>query len=455
MRVRNALSAVATLTLLLVSCAGDDDDPADAVPEESATDEPRAEAVVQDGSAYLIVADQPELKLYVYSVPGHSLIAEFDGISVNDHTGFLSLPDGRVLFMDEAVEELVVLQTARDDAEIVARVPAGSGVHLAVDPGLRYAAVSSGFWDDEAGARVDPALTLVDLDSYQPTEIPIETGEPGVALVDDPLRLLHRNDQPARVEVFPVDSVLDGDLSFAEDLPIGPAGHGEAVSDSRGRFYVATDDGVEALDFGAGTLERVDVTPWSASGRDGGRAFYFRMSADGERIVSYVANRAPDQAWGDWENDAYILDLDTNEATRVPLADGYVWRMGIGEDYATYFNLTPIGDAEGDQAHLLDLDADSETFGTVVARVPLPELTRRAEPEPEIWMQPDAEYRRVTMTPDGRYSYITNGGDGTITVIDTTERAIVSTIDTPTALSGGGSLTTVEIGAEFVDTIAR
>jgi YVTN family beta-propeller protein len=234
----------------------------------------------------------------------------------------------------------------------------------------------------------------------------------------------------------------------------GEAGHGEAVSHERDRLYVATNDGIEVIGVDD-TLEAIETTPWDVDGRTGGRAFYVRLSTDGNSLVTYLANRAPNQPWGEWENDAYLLDLDTNEATRIPLANGYVWRMGISDSHAAYFNLTPDGDPDGDQVHLLDLDADSATFGTIVASVALPELSNRATGDTEIWMQPDAEYRRITMTPDGQYVYVTNGGDGTISVIDTEERAIVATIDAPSALVGGGSVTTAQSGFELVDTVAR
>jgi YVTN family beta-propeller protein len=407
-----------------------------------------------DTSPYLVVADQNEAMLYVYDVPDHELVAEFDGLEVNDHTGFLSLPDGRVLFVDDAAQELVVLEVGNGEAEIGARVAAGPGVHLAVDGDAQYAVVSSGQWDDASGERLDPALTLVDLDTYESTQFPITTGEPGIAIVGDPLRLLHRNDEPPRLEVFPVDGVLEDQFSFTEELVIGEAGHGEAVSHERDRLYVATNDGIEVIGVDD-TLEAIETTPWDVDGRTGGRAFYVRLSTDGNSLVTYLANRAPNQPWGEWENDAYLLDLDTNEATRIPLANGYVWRMGISDSHAAYFNLTPDGDPDGDQVHLLDLDADSATFGTIVASVALPELSNRATGDTEIWMQPDAEYRRITMTPDGQYVYVTNGGDGTISVIDTEERAIVATIDAPSALVGGGSVTTAQSGFELVDTVAR
>jgi hypothetical protein len=70
-----------------------------------------------DTSPYLVVADQNEAMLYVYDVPDHELVAEFDGLEVNDHTGFLSLPDGRVLFVDDAAQELVVLEVGNGEAE--------------------------------------------------------------------------------------------------------------------------------------------------------------------------------------------------------------------------------------------------------------------------------------------------------------------------------------------------
>jgi YVTN family beta-propeller protein len=404
---------------------------------------------------HLLIADPAASRLYVYEVPAHKPIAEFEDVAPNTHVGFVALPDGRVLFVDDVAEEVVVLRVAAGGAEIEARVASGPGIHLAVDPEARYAAVSSGRYDPVTWALSEAAMTLVDLDTYERVQFEVQTGEPGVLLGGEPLQLFHRNDNPAQLEAYPVSDLLRGRFTYTERVAIGEAGHGEAIAHALGRMYLATDDGLEVVGFEGDALEHLTTVPWDASGRTGGRAFYLRLGVEGRTVITYMANRQPGTPWGEWQNDAYLLRTDTLEATRVALGQGMVWRLGLGGSYAVFFNVTPEGHPEGDQAYLLNTDPESQDFGTLIAKLALPPLQHRPSPDAPPWEQAGVEDRRATLTPDGRYAYVSNGGEGKISVIDTQARAISETIEVKTALRGGGYLFAVQADMPFTETLAK
>lgn len=58
-----------------------------------------------DNAGHLLVADPAAAKLYVYSVPALELEAEFSEIRVAEHSGFLPISGGRVLFVNEKETE--------------------------------------------------------------------------------------------------------------------------------------------------------------------------------------------------------------------------------------------------------------------------------------------------------------------------------------------------------------
>lgn len=401
---------------------------------------------------YLVIADTTAATLHVASLPDGAIVASIPDITMSDHAGFLPLPDGRVLFTTSGeTSELVALDLADGTPEITGRVtlPGGS-IHLSVNPSVTHAAVSSGTWSEADGALLDPAITLVDLATWTSIDQPIETGEPGVILTDE--LVLHRNDDPARLEAWPIADILVDAGTMSGSVPIGALGHGEAYEANLGQAFVATEDGIDVLDVTGPQPVFVKTFPWDTADRMGGRAFYLRIATTGDSLVSYVTNRDA-EAWGDWTTDAFIADLTSDEVIRVPLGDGLVYRAGIGEDCALFFSQVPKEDPTGDQAFLLDLDTDSETYGEIIATIPLEPLSGQGSAETSIW---DAgELRIAAMTPDGDWGFVTNGGDGTVSVIDADAGAIAGTITVPTPLSGGGYLVAVQPGRPLIDNIGK
>lgn len=398
-----------------------------------------------DGEGRLVVADIAAERLYVYTVPALDLVAELPGLKLSEHAGFLPLPDGRLMFIDELRSELVTLQVGAGRApEVVGRVAVpGPVTHFAIDPAGTHVAVGS-------DSKERP-LTVVDLAAGTTRSFKVETGEPGVILGGNPLVLVHRNDKPAQFEAYPLARIQAGEYGPTGVVDIGKAGHGEAISHSLRRVYSATDDGLDALNLVGDGLKFHATLPWATPERRGGRAFFMRLSDDGNFIYSYLRiSGGADNPWQNWQNDAYIADLRTDEVTRVPLGPGLVYRQAQSARYALYFNIHP----DGDNAYLLDADPGSASFRTVVATVPLEPLTSAPKPG-ESPFGDGQESRRAAISPDGRWGFVSHGGDGRISVIDTDERRVVRTLAIPTPLQKGGYLVAVQPGTPFVDTIGR
>jgi hypothetical protein len=398
-----------------------------------------------EGDGHLVVADIAAERLYVYSVPTLDLIAELSGLKVSEHAGFLPLPDGRLLFVDELRGDLATLLVGPGrQPEIVGRVPVPTPVsHFAVNPTITHAVVGS--QDKER------PLTVIDIADGTARSFKVATGEPGVLLGGDLLVLVHRNDKPAQFEAYPLARIVDGNHQPTSVVDIGKAGHGEAISHGLGRVYSATDDGVDALDLVGESLKFRATLPWAASARTGGRAYFVRLSNDGNYLYSYLRiSGGSDTPWQNWQNDAYIADLRSDEVTRVPLGPGLVYRQAQSDRYVLYFNIHP----DGDHAYLLDADPASSGFRGIVATIPLEPLTRAPEPG-ESPFGAGQESRRATISPDGRWGFISHGGDGRISVIDTSDRRVARTLTVPTPLEKGGYLVAVQPGMPLADTIGR
>ncbi|MBM4408200.1 MAG: hypothetical protein FJ038_06310 [Chloroflexi bacterium] len=347
---------------------------------------------------------------------------------------------------DGDTHELVVLDLAGTTPKIDARVKlAGPATHIAISPAYDYVAVSSGEGKN---------FTLVDLATMATTVVPLITGEPGIMLAGSPLAVYHRNDEPAIVEVFRVADIVAGRLEPAQQVAIGPAGHGEVAVHGLNRVMVATDEGVDLLDVIGGGVRYDRQLPWNTVDRQGGRGYYARLGSDGVRAFSYlriVADPDKDESWETWElwdNDSYIANAQTGEVRRTELGKGLVYRMGLGANRALYSRIHP----DGDEAIVLDTDVTSPTFGSVLSRIPLPSLTRGPVAGVEPW---SSESRRVTIMPDDSLGFVTAGGDSKVVVIDISSGAIRTTLTTPTPLAGGGYLLAVGPGMDATDTIGR
>jgi hypothetical protein len=426
----------------------------------SATASPLSNAL-EDSDGYLVVADTEAQRLYVYSIPGFELAAEFDEIEVGAHSGTVALPDGRLLIPDERNKQLAVLKLTRDqEPAIVARAPLPSLIGLrqdwsAVDPGLQYYFSTSG----DSQSPID-VLSIVNLQDYTTKQLKFDLKEPDsefgvISGGDAPVVLAHLAEA---VEAYPLESLLDsevtldslvnGELQPSSTIPVGEGGHGAAFAHGLGLGAFSTLAGLEIIRLTGATLSDHSILPWDADGRSGGRNARPRLSYDGNYIYGPLAPSGEPEEWAERQNDVHIANLKEGTVKRIELAEGVVGRWGISESYALFFNLHP----DGDHAHLLDVDPDSATFQEIVASIELDPLSNPSVPGSPTT---EAESRFAAITPDGRWAFVSHGGDGIVSVIDTQQQQVVKKLEIPSSLKGGGYLAAVQPGARLVDTAGR
>ncbi|MGC4108387.1 MAG: hypothetical protein QM753_18860 [Thermomicrobiales bacterium] len=142
-------------------------------------------------------------------------------------------------------------------------------------------------------------------------------------------------------------------------------------------------------------------------------------------------------------------DISSDEVTRTELGAGYVFRFALTPDSVLF---SRIG-GEGDAALVVDLAADSPTFGTVKAEIAIPPMTTGPKAGEDIYAA--NQYRAVAATPDGALGFVTQGGDGQVVVVDLERGALGETITVPSPLDGGGYLAVFGTAASFTDRIGR
>jgi hypothetical protein len=395
----------------------------------------------------LVVADPAAERLFVYTVPDFDLLATFEGVRLDLHSGTIALPDGRLLLADARAGEFLVLRagwTGTPAVEGRARIPTPTA-WSAVDPGLRYF-VASSFRDapTETAAIVD----LASLRVHQRVFDMKGDDELHPVLGGDPLTLYAS--VTGELQTFPLADLLAGRAAApTATAPLGRGTHGPVIAHTLNRLAVSTLAALEVVDFAGPTLGRRRLLPWDASGRSGGRNARPRLAYDGRRVYGALWPPLPPAQWAERQNDIHIANLEDGTVRRVALAAGIVPRFAISEVYALFFNVHPAGDA----AYLLDVRPDSDSFQRVVARIPL----ARLETNPPVPGESPAGRgsRSGAITPDGRWAFVSHGGDAKVSVIDTAAKRVVRTLVVPTPLRGGGYMVAMQPAARLVDTVGR
>lgn len=393
---------------------------------------------VAGGEEFLAVADPEAGMLHVFALPGLGLIDTVENVAANAHVGFIPLPNGQLLFMDDAGARLMAVEVHGDHLDTFeAVIPGTSFSHIAIDSdAARIAAVGS---DDPAAP-----ISLVNLETWETRPVAVrEPGEVGLFLTHDVL--FHRVSLDLVQGVVAMEEVLAGNVAMVSSVQIGPGGHGESITLSGDTLYTATDEGIEAVAWDGTKLTFLTTHPWDSTDRSGGRGYFQRLSLDGSKVISYTADRAaPETEWETWTNDAVLIDTVEGVTERVGLGTGYVYRFGLAQEAALYYR---IG-GDGDEAILLDLAS-----GEVTARIPLePMSTGPVAGEP---IYENNQYRAVTSSTDGAWGFVTQGGDGVVVVLDLATASVAGTIDAGSPLNGGGYLAVFGAEQSFTDTIGR
>jgi hypothetical protein len=194
----------------------------------------------------LVVADPAAERLFVYAVPGFDLLATFEDVRLDLHSGTIPLPDGRLLLVDARAGEFVVLRagwTGTPAVEGRARIPTPTA-WSAVDPGLRYF-VASSFRD--APTEIAAVVDLASLRVHQRVFDMKGHDELQVVLGGDPLTLYAS--VTVELQTFPLADLLAGRAAApTATAPLGRGTHGAVIAHNLNRLAVSTLAALEVVD---------------------------------------------------------------------------------------------------------------------------------------------------------------------------------------------------------------
>ncbi|MGH2550215.1 MAG: hypothetical protein ACRDHN_12540, partial [Thermomicrobiales bacterium] len=343
-----------------------------------ARDSPKASPIVPGDGRCLLVADPASADLAIYALPGLNLTGNLPGVALDKHAGVIALADGRVVFGDDATQEIVAVTIDTNGVPTIAqRVAASFGDGLAwaaIDADARYYVATSG---------VEGALTrylnIVDLETFTNTSVEIEAAE------DEELEAWIAGD-PAhaflsvggRVDAYLLNDLIAGDATPTSTLAIELGSHGPVADAVNGRLLISTAAGFEVIDIDADPIVAESLIPWDIDGFTGGQNFRPRLGWDGASIFG-VLTPTPQtpETWAEVEVSAHIANLADLSATRVSLGHGlWAGRWGLGSPFALFAG----HDGVTGTAALIDVDPTSATFGTIVSSIAIDKPSAAALP---------------------------------------------------------------------------
>lgn len=387
---------------------------------------------------FLAVADPLAEMILVFALPDMTLIDRLEGVAVNTHAGFIPLANGQLVFVDDLGKRLIALEVHGDHFHTHEASIAGVVFsHVSIDSDHAHvAAVGS---DDP-----DAPITLVNLETWEAVPVAIsQPGEVGLLMSHD--YLFHRNSNLNQIEAYVLADVLSGVVEPVSTVPIGPGGHGEAITMHGDTLYTATDEGIDVVAWDGDALTYLTTYRWESAERAGGRGYFQRLSFDGGTVVSYTADRvAPETEWATWTNDLVLIDIADGVTRRFDLGNGYVFRFGLSEASALFYRMG----GEGDEAIQVDI-----VSGEIIQRISLPAMSNGPQVGESIWEA--NQFRAVAMTPDGSLGFVSSGGDGAVIVLDLNAGIVLDTYEAGSPLDGGGYLATFGSDADFTDLIGR
>lgn len=410
-----------------------------------------APAEARSSKRYLVVSDTAEERLYVYRVPEMRLTGELRNIRLGAHAGTLLLPDGRLVFGNDAASEIVAMKIdQKGRPRIVNRVDADLGdgsIWGGADPKFRYFALSS----DVPGTD-QQFVNVVNLKTFENTSVRLTANEElHPYLAGDPLHLYVG--VGAEIQGYRLSDLLKG-APIAPDstTAVGAGSHGPVNSPKTGTIAITTAAGLEVVplecddddDDDCSTLGTADIVPWAADGLAGGQNFRPRLARDGRTALGAITVSATDQTqWAGQPTDVHAVNLAERTARRVPLGAGISSRFTASNSDEAAFALI---DPNGDRLRVLDTDdlsLDGEALLEPLGNGPVAGVNPAG-----------TERRAVGITPDGDYAFASHGGDGKISMVDTDDFS-VEVFTVPSPLTGGGYVVGYQSGVRSVDLMTR
>jgi len=408
---------------------------------------------------FLMVTDREEPALWFYSIPDGRLTGKLDNILMASHGSAFQLPNGH-LIVGRLGDQAVDLANQSIDAlvlddqgvpSVVASVPATFGESAAwitVDPGLTTLAFGS---LREGDIQV---LNIVDLASFTNTELEFEMNEPEEItawLLGDPVHL--HVSVGGRIDSYELATLLGGNTTPLGTVDVDLGSHGGATDATRDRLFYVTAPGLgmDVLDVSSGIAEYVTQIPWDMHGRTGGYNARANVSRDGDHIFGVLAGNSEDPTqWADFACDLHVVNMADLTATRTPIGTGAFttrWAMGTKVALVAGYN------ADGGTAYVMDAEAGSATFASVIKEIPVNVPTNGQVPG--AWDEAAQVYYVCTVTPDDRFGFVTIPGDGLVQVLDLAAGEVVREIATETDLSGFGYSKVIQAGIPPVDLWGR
>jgi hypothetical protein len=413
---------------------------------------PVASPAATGSGKHLLVADKTDAKVYIYSIPDFELTGQLDDVVLSGHGGTLTLPDGRVVFSDPVAQEILELTiSAKGAPEITNRVAGTIGVDVAwtsADADLKYVAIGSIVEETRS-----QTLNIVNLETFENTALEFELVEDEELiswLIGDPLHI--HVGLGGQINSYALADLLEGKTEPLGTVSVELGSHGGVTDIRNNRIFLTTGPGFgfDVLDVSTGSAAYVTQIPWDVDGLAGGRNARPRLSPDGIHIFGQLAPTLEDPTlWADNQVSVHIVNVDDLGAVRNPVGTGlFGGRWGMSEHAA----LLAGYNADGGTAYLIDTDATSATFGTVLDTIDIPVPVNSAVPGEDMTGK---ESYFTAVTADGAFGFVAIHGDGAIEVLDLTAASSLASITLPSLMTGGGYIAVIEPGVIPVDSWGR
>ena len=402
---------------------------------------------------FLFVGDRTQDHVAVYSIPEFTLAGQVERVTFGTHGGSFLLPDGRLVFADTTAGEILALAADADGTPSIGdRVGAdlGGGVAwIAASPTLSHLAIGS-LQDDEH----TQFLNIVDLETFENVSLSFAMNEPEEItawMLGDPLHVYVAIG--GQINSHRLDDLIAGNAEPLGSVQVELGSHGGASDSRNGQIFYTTAPGTgfEVLAAGQGAASYVTQIPWDIDGLGGGRNARPRVTSDGQFIFGLMTPGLDDPTtWADAVVSNHVTNMDDLTARRIEIGTGnFGYRWGMTDRYALWAGYN----AEGGTVYLLDADASNETFGTVVATIPIALPSSAAVPGEDF---EGASTYATAITADSRYGFVSINGDRLIKVFDLESLEEIAEIAIDLPLAGfDGFLTVIEQGMIPVDLWGR